>query len=710
MRIVRLAVRGFLSYDDLDLDFSDIDIAAIVGDVGSGKSSLMTAITWCLWGVDDRRGEQVIGDDFDECRVRVEFIARGDHWSVERTAHRSGRNSTLSLAKVGDEDHVGNERSTRTEHKIADTQADINRKIGLTYDAISAGPLMIQDNAGTFMDLKPGPRKELLIKMFGVEIYEVYRKVAATHASDYGRLAEKASDAMARLDEILAQESDARAVLRDAKYDLSTAQQEREHIEAELTMARERHIALREQSRHALTLSQTVEMLRQRITSDEKEHSRVLRQISDAHQSVDAPEPQFEPLIDVSDEVIATARTEFDRLRLEIDERHGLESRLPLLAQQLERMRTQAEVVKTVPCGGEGIYATCRFLTGAPKAEEIEAQDQEVQIAKRRLESLSRAVEYDAAERQYQTLQASQMTVQREQLRRDTLVAQWSLKIESARQTVANGQDTLRRLTTQIERDKGLLARAATQLSEMDTDQSDVVAAEVAVEALQTQLTEHARSIDMVYQPAVARADERVRAIEVAKQEREGIAKKYTEAKGKADVYSVLVKAFHPDGIPTMILENGIPLIEERANEVLARMPETRQVRILTQREKKATGKAAGMMERVDVVVERGGRRRGYGALSGGEKFRVAFALRIAIGHALAHRSGATIDTLILDEGWGSQDEKGVEALLESLAAVQNDFGLVLIITHLKAVSDRIQKQIQVVRPEDGYSSATIAA
>ena len=710
MRLLRLALRGFISYDDLDLDLTEVDIAAVVGDVGSGKSSLLTALTWCLWGVDDRRGESVINEDFDECRVRVEFVSRDEHWFVERTAHRSGRNSTLTFAKAGDESIVSDVAKLKSEHTIAETQAEINSKIGLTYDAIAAGPLMTQDNAGTFMDLKPAPRKELLIKLFGVEIYEAFRKRASAVGAEYAKEAERAEDSVRRLDETLADEDDAKAELRDARYNLVIAQNERQMIEVKLEAAREQQVALRERARLAQNLTQTVEMLSQRITSDKKEYTRLLRQISEAHQAVDAPEPTFEPLEDVSDDAIEAARIKYEAVRAEVDERRGLEPKWPLLQQQLDRATKMASIVETVPCGGEGIYATCRFLTGAPTKEEIEAQRQEIARIHDRLEQLAMPALAAKYEQRYNDLRSAQATVQREVIRREATTAQWRLKIDAAKLTAANGQDTLNRLEAQIRRDQSLLERSKDQLDNAKADQEQVAALEAEVESLRLSADEQRRSIEMVHQPAVARAEERIRTLEVARKERAEAMKAYVAAKGKAEVYVILTKAFHQDGIPTMILENGIPLIEERANEVLARMPETRVVRILTQREKKAGGKAGGMMERVDVVVERGGRRRGYGALSGGERFRVAFALRIAIGHTLAHRSGATIDTLILDEGWGSQDEKGVEALLESLAAVQSDFGLVLIITHLKAVSDRIQKQIQVARPEDGYSSVTLAA
>ena len=52
---------------------------------------------------------------------------------------------------------------------------------------------------------------------------------------------------------------------------------------------------------------------------------------------------------------------------------------------------------------------------------------------------------------------------------------------------------------------------------------------------------------------------------------------------------------------------------------------------------------------------------------SGGEAFRIDFALRIAISKLLARRAGTALQTLIIDEGFGSQDEEGLAHIMEAL-------------------------------------------
>ena len=109
-----------------------------------------------------------------------------------------------------------------------------------------------------------------------------------------------------------------------------------------------------------------------------------------------------------------------------------------------------------------------------------------------------------------------------------------------------------------------------------------------------------------------------------------------------------------------MIIEASIPEIEYEANRLLARMTEGRMhVRFETQRE---TLKG-------DIADELG--TRPYELFSGGEAFRVNFAIRIALSKLLARRAGAQLQMLVIDEGFGTQDAEGRERLVEVVKTAQ---------------------------------------
>ncbi|MBU4224586.1 MAG: hypothetical protein KKC71_02050, partial [Chloroflexi bacterium] len=89
---------------------------------------------------------------------------------------------------------------------------------------------------------------------------------------------------------------------------------------------------------------------------------------------------------------------------------------------------------------------------------------------------------------------------------------------------------------------------------------------------------------------------------------------------------------------------------------------------------------------------------------SGGEAFRVNFAIRLALSEVLAQRKGARLQTLVIDEGFGSQDTQGRQRLIEAINAVRGDFAKILIITHLDELKDVFPTRIEVEKTDKGSS------
>lgn len=93
---------------------------------------------------------------------------------------------------------------------------------------------------------------------------------------------------------------------------------------------------------------------------------------------------------------------------------------------------------------------------------------------------------------------------------------------------------------------------------------------------------------------------------------------------------------------------------------------------------------------------------RFFASYSGGEAFRINFALRIALSKLLAHRSGAPLPTLFIDEGFGTQDAAGLEKLVEAINAIQDDFQKIIVITHIDELKEAFPVRIEVTKTIDG--------
>jgi exonuclease SbcC len=87
---------------------------------------------------------------------------------------------------------------------------------------------------------------------------------------------------------------------------------------------------------------------------------------------------------------------------------------------------------------------------------------------------------------------------------------------------------------------------------------------------------------------------------------------------------------------------------------------------------------------------------REYELFSGGEAFRINFSIRMALSKFLANRAGARLQTLVIDEGFGSQDSEGRQKLIEAINLISKDFSKILVITHLEELKDAFPSRIEV--------------
>ena len=137
--------------------------------------------------------------------------------------------------------------------------------------------------------------------------------------------------------------------------------------------------------------------------------------------------------------------------------------------------------------------------------------------------------------------------------------------------------------------------------------------------------------------------------------------------------YKKLERAFGKDGVPALLIEQALPQIEEKANDLLDRLSNgTMSVRFVTQAAYK-DAKRDDMKETLEIQISDSAGIRDYEMFSGGEAFRVNFAIRLALSHALSQRKGARLQTLIIDEGFGSQDAQGRQRLVEAINQIKSE-------------------------------------
>ena len=173
---INLRISGFLSYlDPVELDFSVIEVACISGHNGAGKSSLLDAITWSLFGEARGKSNDVINLHPEVKAAEVIFIFKHEEntYRVQRTLPRNKSTLLEFQVRTGDTWRVLTEKTTR------DTQARIEQILRLDYDTFVNASFFLQGKADQFTQQNAGKRKDVLSNILGLEVWEQYKNRTA---------------------------------------------------------------------------------------------------------------------------------------------------------------------------------------------------------------------------------------------------------------------------------------------------------------------------------------------------------------------------------------------------------------------------------------------------------------------------------------------------------------------------------------------------
>ncbi|HVL32019.1 MAG TPA: SMC family ATPase, partial [Actinomycetota bacterium] len=171
MRPLRLELEGFTTFrDGVAIDFGDAQYFAMVGPTGSGKSSIIDAITFALYGcvarLDQRSVLPVISQGSQECRVRLDFAIGDVGYTAVRVVRKTGPDRATTKEAVlqrGDE-ILAKDADTLTE--------EVERLLGLSFDQFNRCVVLPQGEFAKFMEDKPAARQDLLVRLLGLDVYE----------------------------------------------------------------------------------------------------------------------------------------------------------------------------------------------------------------------------------------------------------------------------------------------------------------------------------------------------------------------------------------------------------------------------------------------------------------------------------------------------------------------------------------------------------
>jgi exonuclease SbcC len=689
---VKLELHNFLAYRDPDpLSFEGIHVACISGENGAGKSSLLDAITWALWGkARSQSADDLIYQNLRETRVALEFEMAGVRYLVIR--QRSIEKKTaLSLLELQAWDPKAAEWRGMSEATMRGTQERIDRILRLDYDTFINSALLSQGRADEFTAKPPFQRTQILAAILGLDRWERFEE----------RAKEKARRSRESIDRIEARRMEMeRELARKEEYALQLKEAGKQaDAEGKGLAELEKAWAAVEQQRAA-----RAEFERQAEEAARRSHS-ARRELEEARAELDALVKGADP---------AALETQAEGIRAE---------REKLAARQTGQVKIQAQIHEL-----SGLMGTLRGENDAlaPQTEPLKKRLETLEIStapecptcgqpltpahrRRVMEELKLEIETRRAKYKSNTARLKDLDAELKALQKDSAEAQAALaalsvlerKLAEAESAVKAAQASRAKLPAAQDRmarwQKALLEEEASG-KKIQAELGRAGAGLVDSENLRGRL-EQARLAKRLADERVGGARQRLAALEEIARQREAAGSELEGLRRSLSLFEELREAFGKRGVPTMIIETVVPELELEANRLLSDMSGGRmRMRMETQRETK-TGDSRDTLE-LKISDELG--TRAYEMYSGGEAFRINFAVRIALSKLLARRAGAQLRALFIDEGFGTQDSAGRERLVAAIQSIQNDFDRILVITHLDELRDAFPARIEVTKTPSG--------
>jgi len=185
---VKLALKNFLSYgeDVPPLDFTQFHIACLSGNNGQGKSALLDALTWAVWGEGRKASQEKKADNsllrIGQKDMQVEFVfdLEGDRYRIIRNYSLTGKSSraALEFQVFNQED---NQYISLTGPSIRKTQEKITQTLRIDYQTFINSAFILQGRIDEFSRKSARERKEILSEILGLSRYDELANLSKSH-------------------------------------------------------------------------------------------------------------------------------------------------------------------------------------------------------------------------------------------------------------------------------------------------------------------------------------------------------------------------------------------------------------------------------------------------------------------------------------------------------------------------------------------------
>ena len=705
---ISLEMWDFLSHEHSVLDFTRLEpVSLIVGVIngvnsksnGAGKSAIVDALTFALYNrsrVDENKNTSVsnlVREGTNRTIVEYKFYIEKVIYRIQRSwdqTKSAGKQSAVSFCR----------QTGKKWQPVASGKSNINKSIvdtiGIDYHTYINSVLFKQHEVSSIVSMTSGERKDVVGKILQLDQYTIYEKEARSRCSTVQR--------DIALVEMFINEHD------NIDFKCIGYQEELDAIQVKL-------VSLDSQSQIVNTTLQQIreqqaELNRLNMKREELQHQ--LTQVSDAVVQYLDESRKSEQLLEEKQQQVTILEQDYKEAKDAFkDTEQGLKDRghLKLDIQKIKLEEPQIETTHTdtniaymgakkdvqdaiqklsdIDNVDEGECPTCYSTVTA------ESKGQRAAIVQKQVETFQ-LVEADKkrafiiAKAMKDTFKIRYDKLKKEVDKYNEILLKKKTLLEKIQTLVTRKQH----LDESLEHIKHLVEQYVSMATQKQTEKEDIHFKLQAIEDVdQDQLQSLSQQVSSSNQTLlqlkdeISLANQRIGELTAQIKDTNAVMVKLKQERQKLKtlkmherIFKELILAFSKNGIQALIFDNSVIEIEKITNDFLGRLTDKRMsIRIETQRESQKGSK----IEVFEPVIQSTYHSNPMNLQSGGEAFRVAFAIRIALSQLLLRRTGHNnCGILIYDEAFQDLDSFGIDKLVESFAVLSKIFPYQLIITH----------------------------
>ncbi len=205
MRPERLEVEGFTAFrEPTVVDFEGAELFALAGPTGSGKSSLIDAMTFALYGSVPRLGARavapIISQGLLQAKVRLDFTVDGAGYTAVRVVRATSTGgATTKEARLERRDADGGAETMAGDAKAL--TAEVEGLLGLNFEHFCTCVVLPQGEFAALLHAEPRKRQDMLLALLDLGLYERMGQAARARAAAAGARVESLDGMLASLDD-----------------------------------------------------------------------------------------------------------------------------------------------------------------------------------------------------------------------------------------------------------------------------------------------------------------------------------------------------------------------------------------------------------------------------------------------------------------------------------------------------------------------------